>query len=189
MWPAAASRSAIARPMPLLPPVTSTEREGAWGRTDSEADSGCAVMRPTLPQIGMRAAEGPAYAGAMATAGAGNGATRVGPHGGRSRGAQAVITSVRPGRSSDLSARERRYLLTMGIRVACFIGMIFIGGVGRWVLLVGAAFLPAIAVMLANVIDKRGEGSRAAPLPDTDRPALPERSTEVVPGEVVDEDR
>lgn len=123
----------------------------------------------------------------MPSAGAGHGATRANGHSGRSRAAQTVITSARPGRSSDLSAREKRYLITMGIRVACFVGMIFVGGVWRWVLLAGAAFLPAIAVMLANVIDKRGEGTRAAPVPeDTDRPALPERSTEVIPGELDD---
>lgn len=120
---------------------------------------------------------------------AGGGATRTTAHGGRPRGAQTVITNAKPGRSSDLSARERRYLLTMGLRVACFVAMIFVGGAWRWVLLAGAAFLPAIAVMLANAIDKRGEGTRATPLPDTDRPALPQRSTEVVPGEVVDDPR
>lgn len=115
------------------------------------------------------------------------GGTRTATPGGRPRPTQTVITSARPPRSLDLSSRERRYLVTMGIRVACFVAMIFVGGIGRWILLVGAAFLPAIAVMLANVIDKRGEGSRAAVPDDPDHRALPETSTEVVPGEIVED--
>lgn len=69
----------------------------------------------------------------------------------------AVITTARHGRSSDLMSREVRYVMTMGIRVLCFVGMALIGGPWRWVLLAGAAFLPGIAVLLANAIDKRGQ--------------------------------
>ncbi|NNG18682.1 DUF3099 domain-containing protein [Naumannella sp. ID2617S] len=98
------------------------------------------------------------------------------------------MTNARHGRSRDLSARERRYLITMGVRIACLIGMAITPGVWRWVLLAGAAFLPAIAVVLANVIDKRGEGTRSAP-PEPEPLALSDRSVDVVSGEVVEDQR
>lgn len=66
-----------------------------------------------------------------------------------------LITSARPGRSLDSAARNRRYLITMGIRLACFALAIAIDGWLRWVFLIAAAVLPAVAVLLANVSDLR----------------------------------
>lgn len=78
----------------------------------------------------------------------------------------AVITTARRGRSHDLNTREVRYVWTMGIRIACFVAMAFVGGWGRWALLLAAAFLPGIAVLLANAIDKRGQ--LTVVIPETD---------------------
>jgi len=53
----------------------------------------------------------------------------------------------------DERARERRYLITMGIRMGCFALAVFIYPYG-WhtaALAVGAVFLPWIAVVAANV--------------------------------------
>jgi len=53
----------------------------------------------------------------------------------------------------DERARERRYLITMGIRMGCFALAVFIYPYG-WhtaVLAIGAVFLPWIAVVAANV--------------------------------------
>jgi hypothetical protein len=95
----------------------------------------------------------------------------------------AVITDARRGTTLDLEARTKRYLITMGIRTACFLGMIVVPGVWKLVLLVGAALLPGIAVLFANAEDRH-----VAPFAPDDSndpwtaPALPAGT--VIPGEV-----
>lgn len=74
----------------------------------------------------------------------------------------------------------------MGFRTACFIGMIFVPGVWKLVLLVGAAILPGIAVLFANAED-RHLSPMADDRPDPWTPPAVE-SDQVVPGEIVDED-
>ncbi|MGB5953127.1 MAG: DUF3099 domain-containing protein [Ornithinimicrobium sp.] len=90
------------------------------------------------------------------------------------RRAQAV-TSARPSRVEDRQNRMRVYLITMGIRVACFplsvwalmSGYIIIGS-----LLAGAAIiLPGFAMMLANNKDTR----RSTSTPVSPVRALPQR--------------
>lgn len=66
-----------------------------------------------------------------------------------------VITSATRGRTLDVETRQRRYIITMAVRVACFLSMLVLPGVWRWVALAGAAFLPAIAVLFANASDHR----------------------------------
>lgn len=66
-----------------------------------------------------------------------------------------VITTARPSRTLDSGARNRRYLITMGVRIACFLLAVAADGWARWVFLGGAAALPAIAVLLANAADLR----------------------------------
>lgn len=65
------------------------------------------------------------------------------------------ITNATPGRTLDVETRQRRYIITMSIRVLCFVVMLFVPGVWRWVALAGAAVLPAIAVLFANASDHR----------------------------------
>lgn len=92
-----------------------------------------------------------------------------------------LITNARVGRSLDASARLRRYLITMGIRIACFALAIAIDGVLRWVFLMGAAVLPAIAVLLANAVDLR----RPAVVTDGEPTTVPALSSPgTVPGQV-----
>lgn len=92
-----------------------------------------------------------------------------------------MITSATPGRTLDIDTRQRRYFITMGIRVACFVALIFVPGVWRWVCLGGAAILPAVAVLFANNVDHR-----PLPLPpDDDAPTQPALlSGPTIPGEV-----
>lgn len=66
-----------------------------------------------------------------------------------------MITDARDGASHDLDQRQRRYLLAMGFRVACFIGMIFVPGWPRWALFGAAVVLPYIAVLVANQANER----------------------------------
>ncbi|MDN5893110.1 MAG: DUF3099 domain-containing protein [Nocardioides sp.] len=66
------------------------------------------------------------------------------------------ITTAAPGRGEGIAARERRYLISMGIRVLCFVGAVVVGpGWFRWILIAGAVFLPYIAVVMANTAGNR----------------------------------
>lgn len=60
------------------------------------------------------------------------------------------VTSAQTPLSKEQKARTKRYLLSMSIRTACFLGAVVAQGWLRWVLLAGAAFLPYIAVVMAN---------------------------------------
>jgi hypothetical protein len=96
---------------------------------------------------------------------------------------QVSITDARLSTSEDLDRRQRRYLWTMLVRVICFGLMLVVPGWWRLVALLGAVFLPAAAVLLANNVDRRAPATR--PLEDeTVRPALP--SADVIPGEVAE---
>ncbi|MGJ3507194.1 DUF3099 domain-containing protein [Enemella sp. A6] len=102
------------------------------------------------------------------------------------RPTSTVITGARAPRSEDLARRQRNYLVLMAFRVACIVGMVFVPGIWRWVLLLGAAVLPALAVLIANNVDIR----TPAPVPDEPQyKAIPaQHSDHVVPGEVIDDD-
>ena len=60
------------------------------------------------------------------------------------------ITSAPKRLSSDLAGRQRRYLISMLIRTACFLLTVALPSPYRWFALVGAMFLPYIAVVIAN---------------------------------------
>jgi hypothetical protein len=60
------------------------------------------------------------------------------------------ITSARRGVRDDVDSRTRRYLFSMGVRTACFLGAVVAGGWLRWLLLVMALLLPYLSVVLAN---------------------------------------
>ena len=57
--------------------------------------------------------------------------------------------------SEDLEMRQRRYLWSMLVRTVCFIGLVITPSPWRWSFLVGAAVIPAIAVVLGNAADRR----------------------------------
>jgi hypothetical protein len=82
------------------------------------------------------------------------------------------ITAAAAPLSDDVSARARRYLVQMTIRVVCFLGAVAIDHWTRWVLLAGAVVLPYVAVVLANA----GRERRSDPgtyLPAPSAPVLP----------------
>ena len=60
------------------------------------------------------------------------------------------ISSAKIAHSDEIPARMKKYLISMLIRTACFIGAIFTDGVIRWVLISGSLILPYIAVVVAN---------------------------------------
>lgn len=76
------------------------------------------------------------------------------------------ITSARVARSADIAGRQRRYVVSMMVRTACFVAAVAVDGVLRWVFVAGALFLPYIAVVMANA------GVQRDPLsPETVTPA------------------
>lgn len=80
------------------------------------------------------------------------------------------ITGAPTALSEDLRGRTRRYLLSMGLRTACFIGACVVSGPMRWVLIVGAVLLPYLAVVFANA----GRAARgSAPATTVHTPARP----------------
>jgi hypothetical protein len=71
------------------------------------------------------------------------------------RGQQVhLVTQARRPMSEDISYRQHRYLIMMGIRVLCFaIAIILYVEHLRWLILipaVGAIFIPYVAVVFAN---------------------------------------
>ena len=60
------------------------------------------------------------------------------------------ITGAAEGMSQDQKGRQRRYLISMGIRTLCFVAGIAATGWLRWTLLVGAVLLPYFSVVVAN---------------------------------------
>jgi hypothetical protein len=65
-----------------------------------------------------------------------------------------LVTEARLSRSADIAYRERRYLIMMGIRLACFViaVVLFVNGAGWLTAIpaVGAIIIPYFAVVFAN---------------------------------------
>ena len=106
--------------------------------------------------------------------------------------ATAVITDARDAGSKELSSRMWRYGIAMAFRLACFVGIVFVDGWLRWMLLAFAVFLPYVAVLMANQADERTvhhDFEHGAP---EDAPQLTAGTAvpvgdEVIEGEVVDD--
>jgi hypothetical protein len=75
------------------------------------------------------------------------------------RDADAVrITTAATSRQADISARQRRYVVSMAIRTVCFVAAIAVGpGWLRWVLVAAAVLLPYVAVVMANATSSRSD--------------------------------
>ncbi|WP_249423684.1 DUF3099 domain-containing protein [Nocardioides coralli] len=68
------------------------------------------------------------------------------------------ITTAATSRQADISARQRRYVVSMGIRTVCFVAAIAVGpGWLRWVLVAAAVLLPYVAVVMANAASSRSD--------------------------------
>lgn len=85
------------------------------------------------------------------------------------------VTSAPESLEQEQAHRIKRYLVTMAIRTACFLGAVFTGtnGAPWWVwgsLAVAAVLLPYVAVVLANAVRPRAPGSSMPVMPSTDIP-------------------
>ena len=106
------------------------------------------------------------------------------------RGSAPLITDARMGTSEEMSSRIRLYTITMAFRAACFLAMIFVEGVFRWVLFGCAVLLPFIAVIAANQVNQRfREGKKMTHALPSERPELTTgHDDESINTEVVEED-
>ncbi|MGA8845038.1 MAG: DUF3099 domain-containing protein [Nocardioides sp.] len=72
------------------------------------------------------------------------------------------ITTAAGNREDEISARQRRYLLSMSLRTICFVGAIAASLAGvDWLwpfLIAGAIVLPYIAVVMANAAANLSDG-------------------------------
>jgi hypothetical protein len=96
-------------------------------------------------------------------------------------------TSVPRAPHEEAGARFTKYLITMGIRIACFILMVVITPYGwyTWVFAAGAIVLPYIAVVLANVgsdVERTDavHPERALPAAPSPRPAATAQTSPVI---------
>ncbi|HET6627572.1 MAG TPA: DUF3099 domain-containing protein [Nocardioidaceae bacterium] len=65
------------------------------------------------------------------------------------------ITSATRSHRDDIDARQRRYLISMGIRTVCFVAAVLVfvtTGQGwlMWALVIASFILPYVAVVMAN---------------------------------------
>jgi Flp pilus assembly protein TadB len=80
----------------------------------------------------------------------------------RTRDDSLRITSASGPRSEDIRGREKRYLVSMGIRTLCFLlAVAFMGHWVMWVFLAGSIFLPYFAVVIANAGNNMAPGASA----------------------------
>ena len=89
---------------------------------------------------------------------------------GGDRDAPIRITEAASSRDEDLRQRQRRYLWSMGLRTVCVVGAVLTApGWAMWVFLVGAVFLPYVAVVMANAASPLDDGFRLRQMPDHSR--------------------
>ena len=103
------------------------------------------------------------------------------------RGSAPLITDARIATSDEMSARIRQYTITMSIRAACFLSMIFVHGIFRWILFAGAVILPLVAVMAANQVNQRFRRGKLTHGMPSDRPELTTGHGDGANDEVIEE--
>ncbi len=97
-------------------------------------------------------------------------------------GVQSVTTAPQNLRAEQ-DTRLRNYLVTMAIRILCFILAVVLTGWLRWAAVAGAVLLPYVAVVFANAVGPRAAGTLTPATPVT--PLLAPRTDEVLEGRVV----
>ena len=74
------------------------------------------------------------------------------------------ITTASSGADADIASRQKRYIITMGVRTLCFVAVALLAishfGPGwlPWIFVVGAVVLPYVAVVMANAADTKSDG-------------------------------
>jgi Protein of unknown function (DUF3099) len=74
------------------------------------------------------------------------------------------ITTASQGADVDIAARQKRYLIAMGVRTICFLMVCVLAithaGPGwlPWIFVAGAVVLPYVAVVMANATSTKSDG-------------------------------
>jgi Protein of unknown function (DUF3099) len=83
------------------------------------------------------------------------------------------ITTATRSRSDEISARQRRYLISMGIRTVCFVlAIVSIGHWFMWIFIIASFVLPYVAVVAANAGVTPDPGGPGPVDPETTRRSL-----------------
>jgi hypothetical protein len=83
------------------------------------------------------------------------------------------ITTASRSHQADIAIRQRRYLISMGIRTMCFVlAVVSIGHWFMWVFIAGSFLLPYVAVVLANASAPPDRGGPEHFEPDPQRRAI-----------------
>ena len=99
----------------------------------------------------------------------------------RGHGDAVRITTAATSRNDEIAARQRSYVVSMGIRTVCFIGAVAVGpGWLRWVLVAAAVLLPYVAVVMANAVTTKSDDFALRGAPEG-RPELPEGTETAAP--------
>ena len=102
----------------------------------------------------------------------------------RGTGDPIRITTARTGPDADIAARQKRYLIAMGIRTACFLMVAFLAvthlGPGwlPWIFVVGAVVLPYVAVVMANAGSTKSDAFELMDGPSQERQLPPGTKSE-----------
>ncbi len=82
----------------------------------------------------------------------------------RGSDAPVRITTASAGAGADIDSRQKRYIVTMGIRTLCFVAVAVLAmtHVGPtwlpWIFVIGAVVLPYVAVVMANATNTKSDG-------------------------------
>jgi hypothetical protein len=93
----------------------------------------------------------------------------------RGVGAPIRITTASAGAAADIASRQKRYVVTMGVRTLCVLAIAILAithlGPGwlPWVFVGGAVFLPYVAVVMANAASTKSDGFELRDGPSQDR--------------------
>ena len=85
------------------------------------------------------------------------------------------ITTASAGARADIASRQKRYVITMGVRTLCFlaVAVIAMSHVGPgwlpWVFVVAAVVLPYVAVVMANAANTKSDGFELRDGPSQDK--------------------
>ncbi|MEX2290124.1 MAG: DUF3099 domain-containing protein [Mycobacteriales bacterium] len=98
-----------------------------------------------------------------------------------------VVTAARLSHTDDITLRQRRYVLTQSVRIACVVlaTMLPVPLVWKGVLILGAIGLPWFGVVMANAGPTVSRRRRTAMV---ERPAEQPMRLALEPGRVIDQD-
>ena len=111
------------------------------------------------------------------------------------------ITDAAAAHSDEMRERMIKYAVAMGIRMVCLVLIFMVDGWFKLIPVLGAVFLPWVAVVIANGSDKAEVHSDSlldyAPLAELDSPAVPagpdpdtadDASATLLQGELIDDE-